>query len=345
MNILGNRIKKERENLNLSREDLGKKIGVSYSAIAMYEQGNREPNSEIILKMCEIFNCSIDYLMGKSNFRTNEEELNNYLKTEIKDDLINTLKKLELSKSDLEKAVTAFIENYMIISDNPTVDIYNMEDSIIYFAYELIIKYYFKLINKELSILTYDSNLLSDKQAYFEKAEENAWNKMKKLLEELDNNNTVISNLTSEEKAHKFISNLEANSKFYMCPVYGQISAGQPNWVEENIEGRIPIDTDLMDIYSPEEYFFLRVNGESMNKVIKNGAFALIHKQDTVENGEIAVVLVNGYDATLKKFTKQGDLIILEPNSTDESFETQVYDKTTSIKILGKYVGKLEINK
>ncbi len=135
------------------------------------------------------------------------------------------------------------------------------------------------------------------------------------------------------------------NPKYYMCPVYGQISAGQPNWAEENIEGRIPIDTDLMDIYNPEEYFFLRVNGESMNKVIKNGAFALIHKQESVENGEIAVVLVNGYDATLKKFTKQGDLIILEPNSTDESFETQVYDKATSIKILGKYVGKLEINK
>ena len=135
------------------------------------------------------------------------------------------------------------------------------------------------------------------------------------------------------------------HTNYYMCPVYGQISAGQPNWVEENIEGRIPIDTDLMDIYNPEEYFFLRVNGESMNKVIKNGAFALIHKQETVENGEIAVILVNGYDATLKKFTKQGDLIILEPNSTDESFETQVYDKTTSIKILGKYVGKLEINK
>lgn len=143
-----------------------------------------------------------------------------------------------------------------------------------------------------------------------------------------------------KEKENKIL-----NKKYYMCPVYGQISAGQPNWAEENIEGRLPIDTDLMDIYNPEEYFFLRVNGESMNKVIKNGAFALIHKQDTVENGEIAVVLVNGYDATLKKFTKQGNLIILEPNSTDESFETQVYDKTTSIKILGKYVGKLEINK
>lgn len=133
--------------------------------------------------------------------------------------------------------------------------------------------------------------------------------------------------------------------QYYMCPVYGQISAGQPNWAEECIEGRLPIDTELMGIINPEEHFFLRVNGESMNKVIKNGAFALIHKQDDIENGEIAVVLVNGYDATLKKFTKQGELIILEPQSDDENFKTQVYDKTTPIKILGKYVGKMELNK
>lgn len=136
-----------------------------------------------------------------------------------------------------------------------------------------------------------------------------------------------------------------SNKRVYMCPVYGQISAGQPNWAEECIEGRLMLDPDLMGIVNPEEHFFLRVNGESMNKIIRNGAFALIHKQDTIENGEIAVVLVNGYDATLKKFTRQGDLIILEPQSNDETFKTQVYDKTTPIKILGKYVGKMEINK
>lgn len=137
----------------------------------------------------------------------------------------------------------------------------------------------------------------------------------------------------------------ESDKKIYMCPVYGQISAGQPNWAEECIEGRLPLDPDLMGIVNPEEHFFLRVNGESMNKVIRNGAFALIHKQDIVEDGEIAAVLVNGYDATLKKFTRQGDMIILEPESNDDSFKTQVYDKNTPIKILGKYVGKMEINK
>lgn len=139
--------------------------------------------------------------------------------------------------------------------------------------------------------------------------------------------------------------NLNTASQYYMCPVYGQISAGQPNWAEECIEGRLPIDPELMGIVNPEEHFFLRVNGESMNKIVQNGAFALIHKQDMVEDGEIAVVLVNGYDATLKRFTKKGDVVVLEPDSSDTSFKTQIYDKSTPIKILGKYVGKMEINK
>lgn len=137
----------------------------------------------------------------------------------------------------------------------------------------------------------------------------------------------------------------DSTTKYYMCPVYGQISAGQPNWAEECIEGRLPIDPELMGIVNPEEHFFLRVNGESMNKIVQNGAFALIHKQDMVEDGEIAVVLVNGYDATLKRFTKKGDVVVLEPDSNDPSFKTQIYDKNTPIKILGKYVGKMEINK
>lgn len=131
---------------------------------------------------------------------------------------------------------------------------------------------------------------------------------------------------------------------YYMCPVYGRIAAGQPNWAEECMEGKMPIDPELMNIINPEECYFLKVNGESMNKVIKNGAFALIRKTDWVENGEIAVVLVNGFDATLKKFTKQGDLVILEPMSNDPSFQTQVYNKDTEIKIIGKYIGKMEMN-
>lgn len=146
----------------------------------------------------------------------------------------------------------------------------------------------------------------------------------------------------AEKERIKKIDNL--NKKFYPCPVYGKISAGQPNWAEEYLDGYLPIDPNLMNIVNPEECFFLKINGESMNKVIKNGSYALIRKTDFVENGEIAVVLVNGFDATLKKFTKQGDVIVLEPMSDDPTITTQVYNKDTSIKVIGKYIGKMEMN-
>ena len=160
-------------------------------------------------------------------------------------------------------------------------------------------------------------------------------------IEMLANYFNILKSDLVEDKENKKTS----ETLFYMCPVYGRISAGQPNWAEECIEGRIPIDTNLMNIVNPEECFFLRVNGESMNKIVNNGGYALIRKTDWVEDGEIAVVLVNGDNATLKKFSKQGDLVVLEPMSNDESIKVQIYDKSTPIKILGKYIGKFEMNK
>ncbi len=141
-----------------------------------------------------------------------------------------------------------------------------------------------------------------------------------------------------------FNKSIKSIINYYNIPVYGQISAGLPNWAEECLEGYLPIDPNMMNIINPEECFFLRINGESMNKVIRNGAYALIRKQDVVENGEIAAILVNGDSATIKKFTQHGNVIVLEPMSDNPNFQTQIYDKNTTIKILGKYIGKFEIN-
>lgn len=321
----------------ISQEEFAKKSGIGRTYLSQYMNMklDKPPKPEILEKLANA-SCNI----------TNYNELMNicgYLDEEIEKDLIQSLKTLELDKSDFEKALTAFLENFVYISNNPTIDIYEMEDSLIYYAYELLKKYYFKLINKELSILTDNSELDFEKQIYFEKAEENAWDKMKIIIENIDENK-IISNLTAEEKVDKLISKLNSRTQYYMCPVYGRISAGQPNWAEECLEGYLPIDPNLMNIISPEEYFFLKVNGESMNKIIRNGAYALIHKQDMVENGEIAVVLVNGDEATLKKFNMQNELVILEPVSNDDNYKLQIYDKNTPINILGKYVGKFEMN-
>lgn len=302
MSVLGNRIKKERENLGLSRDKLAEKLGVSYSAIAMYEQGNREPNNELILEMCKIFDCTADYLIGNSQY---------------KDELDYISKNSDLASKSYEY-YNELTNRY------PDFDIEGVLSFMLHLRQNR--QDFNHFLNNKLSIFSDDFKP-----------------KAKTVILYLFN--IAVNTPGNDILDSKLLPAGTTSTTYYMCPVYGQISAGKPNWAEECIEGRLPIDPDLMGIVNPQEHFFLRVNGESMNNVVKNGAFALIHKQDMVEDGEIAVVLVNGYDATLKRFTKKGDVVVLEPDSTDPSFKTQIYDKTTSIKILGKYVGKMEINK
>ena len=63
------RIKYLRENIGLTQPQLADKLKISSSAIAMYETDKREPSDDIKLKMCELFNCSMDYLLGKSEYK------------------------------------------------------------------------------------------------------------------------------------------------------------------------------------------------------------------------------------------------------------------------------------
>ena len=77
-----------------------------------------------------------------------------------------------------------------------------------------------------------------------------------KKFNQKDEYDNIINNVKKIEP----ISLISKETSYFMCPVYGQISAGQPNWVEECIDGYLPIDPDLMGIVNPQEHFFLRVN-------------------------------------------------------------------------------------
>lgn len=323
-NITGIRIREMRLEKNWTQKDLANKLGLkNETAIANYESGYSIPKDEVKSKLCEIFNCTMDYLMGNSNFKTNKDILERYLNNQYKIDLNNafiysSVKSLLAGiKDNDDKRLKDILVSSRSSEKKPEDTVVELKEFINSFP-----KYKRnKVKDYVLSILEYVSNCKQDRNSYYE-----------------------ILRTAEKEKEYNNISNQPTNSEYYMCPVYGRIAAGQPNWAEECMEGKMPIDPELMNIINPEECYFLKVNGESMNKVIKNGAFALIRKTDWVENGEIAVVLVNGFDATLKKFTKQGDLVILEPMSNDPSFQTQVYNKDTEIKIIGKYIGKMEIN-
>lgn len=68
-----NRIKLLREEFNMTQQELADKIDGAKSTIAMYEKGDRKPSMEVLIKLSEIFNCSIDYLLGKTDIRNMDE--------------------------------------------------------------------------------------------------------------------------------------------------------------------------------------------------------------------------------------------------------------------------------
>lgn len=201
----GTNIKKIRQDNNLTQEELAKRINTSRSNIANYENDKNMPSIDILEKLSEIFNCSIDYLLGKSDIKN----------PDLKDNL-------------------------------------------------------------------------------------------------------------------------------FLIPIVGKVAAGKPILADENIEGYLPIDPLMYHLTSPDGFFFLQIQGESMNKLIKNGSYALIKKQDYAEDGDVIVAIVNGdNEATVKRYKQlNNQFVMLEPVSEDSSFQPITIDlKTTKFSIIGKVVG------
>lgn len=96
-------------------------------------------------------------------------------------------------------------------------------------------------------------------------------------------------------------------------PVYGEIPAGVPAFEEERI-----IDYVSTSYAHPEDYFALRVHGTSMiGAGIPDGAYVTIHKQSCADEGQIVACRVNGEEATLKRFRRQGDTVMLMPENPE----------------------------
>lgn len=89
--------------------------------------------------------------------------------------------------------------------------------------------------------------------------------------------------------------------KAVKIPVLGYVKAGIPMEAIENI---IDYEEISEEMTRTGEFFGLKVKGDSMEPKISEGDVVIVRKQETVENGEIAVVLINGDEATIKRFYK-----------------------------------------
>lgn len=127
--------------------------------------------------------------------------------------------------------------------------------------------------------------------------------------------------------------------KIARIPVLGRVAAGIPIEAIENIEDYEERYISVLE--DPHDYFALRIVGHSMEPRIWDGDVVIVHKQDDVDSGQIAVVLVNGDDATVKQLKKSSSgitLIGLNPTVYSPHFYTADEVISLPVRILGLVV-------
>ncbi len=126
-------------------------------------------------------------------------------------------------------------------------------------------------------------------------------------------------------------------SKGVKIPVLGRVVAGVP---VEAVEEILDYEEINPEIAARGEHFALRIQGDSMEPRMLSGDVVIVRKQSDVDNGDTAVVLVNGNEATIKKIKKSDDGIMLIP--TNPNYEVMFYSteqiKTLPVSIIGKVV-------
>lgn len=118
-------------------------------------------------------------------------------------------------------------------------------------------------------------------------------------------------------------------------PLVGRIAAGSPILAEEDIEEILPLPTELV---GNDPVFMLRVSGDSMIDVgIFDGDLVVVRRQPDAANGEIVAALVGDDEATVKRFRRDEDRVLLI--SENPAYAPLVF--TEDVRILGKVVAVL----
>jgi len=162
--------------------------------------------------------------------------------------------------------------------------------------------------------------------------------------------------LTSLATVHKHVTNLQnkgllqrahnrsrsidvlpprsSKKGFDRLPLLGRIAAGRPLEAIETAES-----ISLADIIGNREVFALEVRGDSMrDEHIVSGDYVLVERTRTAREGEIIVALVDGSDATLKRFYREGGMIRLQPSNKEMA---PIYAPASNVSIQGKVLGVL----
>lgn len=138
----------------------------------------------------------------------------------------------------------------------------------------------------------------------------------------------TLNNLSAEKQKP-----FDQSQKISPIPIYGKIPAGFPVLAQQDVIGY-----GLSDKPNPDEYFFLTVDGDSMEPLIPNHTKVLIKKQNTADDGDVIACIVNGEEATLKriKYYGKNTILLMPENNKYEpiTLKTDDFENGTNL-ILG----------
>ena len=151
---------------------------------------------------------------------------------------------------------------------------------------------------------------------------------------------TTTMKLMGDEEGDDTPSNILPLPKTRKIPLLGTIACGEPILATENVAEYVDMDTDI------HADFALRCNGDSMiNARIFDGDIVYIRKQNSVENGEIAAVLIDGVEseseATLKRFFRENDKIRLSAENPMYADKQYYGEEMNQVRVIGKAVAFL----
>ena len=128
----------------------------------------------------------------------------------------------------------------------------------------------------------------------------------------------------------------QTQPKGVKIPVLGTIPAGVPI---EAIEEILDYEEISEDMAKHGEYFALKVKGNSMLPTIKDGDIVIVRQQDDADSGKICVVMINGFDATLKEIKKDPQGLWVLPHNPECDFKPSFFSnqqvEDVPVRIIG----------
>lgn len=149
------------------------------------------------------------------------------------------------------------------------------------------------------------------------------------LLSDLEENGFTAK---KEDGSFRLVKDLRSGviAQTVKVPLVGSVPCGSPLLAMENIEAMIQVSTALAK--PGGKYFLLRASGDSMNRTgINDGDLMLIRQQQTAENGERVVALIDD-EATVKEYRYDGDIVVLLPRSNNSKHQPIILTRDFQIQ-------------